>query len=62
MNRNISRFGCWNGRTVRGREEERIDEVKRYGLEVLGVSEARMKGTSVKMIGKVTCVYMVRVE
>ena len=27
-----------------GREEEMIDEMKRYGLEVLGVSEARMKG------------------
>ena len=44
---------------MRGREEEQIDEVKRYGLEVLGVSEAKMKGIGVKMI---TCVYMVRVE
>ena len=42
MNRNITRFGCWNVRTMSGREEELIDEMKRYGLKVLGVSEARM--------------------
>ena len=37
-------IGCWNVRTMSGREEELIDEMKRYGLEVLGVSEAGLKG------------------
>ena len=57
MNRNITRFGCWNVRTMSGREEELIGEMKRYGLEVLRVSEARMRGNGVKTIGEVTCVY-----
>ena len=57
MNRNVSRFGCWNIRTMSGREEELVDEMKRCGREVLGVSEARMKGNGVKMIGEVTCVF-----
>ena len=48
----------WNVRTMSSREEELIDEMNRYGLEVLGVSEARMKGNGVKMIGEVACVYL----
>ena len=39
----VSRFGCWNVRTMSGREEELADEMKRYGLKVLGVSEAKMR-------------------
>ena len=57
MNRNITRFGCWNVRKKSGGEEEVLDEMKRYGLEVLGVSEARMKGNGVRMVGEVTCVH-----
>ena len=40
----VSRFGCWNVRTVSGREEELADEMKRYRLKLLGVSEAKMRG------------------
>ena len=66
MNRNITRFGCWNVRTMSGREEELIGEMKRYGLEVLGVSEARMRGNEVKMVGEVTylhvCIWVCKLE
>ena len=46
-------------RTMSGREEELIDEMKRYGLEVLGASKARMRENGVKMIGEVTlCIWV----
>ena len=57
MDRNLCRFGSWNVRTMSGREEELVDEMRKYGLEVLGVSEAKVKGNRVKCIGDVTCVY-----
>src|SRR3989442_10476258 len=39
-------IGTWNVRSLNdtGRLEEVIREMKRYGLNVLGVSEARQKG------------------
>ena len=48
----VSRFGCWNVKTMSGREEELVDEMKRYGLEVLDISELTLK-----RIGDATCVY-----
>ena len=33
----ISRFGCWNVRTMNGREQELFAEMEKYRLEVLGV-------------------------
>ena len=38
---NISRFGCWNVRTINGREQELVEEMKRCWLEVSGVSKAQ---------------------
>ena len=40
-----------------GREEELVDEMQKFGLEVLGVSEAKVKGNGVKCIGDFTCVF-----
>ena len=54
---NISRFGCWNVRTMNGREQELVEKMKRCRLEVLGVSEAKVRGNGVRMIGDTTCVY-----
>ena len=48
---NLSRFGCWNVRTVNGREQELVEEMKKYRLDVLGISEAKVRGNSVRMIG-----------
>ena len=54
---NISRFGCWNVRTMNSREQELVAEMEKYWLEMLGVSEAKVRGYSVKMIGDMTCAY-----
>ena len=54
---NISRFGCWNVRTMNGRKQELVEEMRRCRLEVLGVSEAKVRGNGVRMFGDTTCVY-----
>ena len=54
---NMSRFECWNISKVSSREEELVDEMKRYRLEVLRVSEVKMRGNSMKRIGDAMCVY-----
>ena len=54
---NLSRFRCWNVRTVIGREQELVEETKKYWLEVLGISEAKVGGNGVRMIGDTTCMY-----
>ena len=46
----MSRFGCWNVRTMNGREKELVEEMKEYGLEVLAVSEAKVRGNGVKSV------------
>ena len=48
----ISRFGCLNGR-----EHELVEEMKKYRLAVLDVSETKVRGNGVKMIGDTMCVY-----
>ena len=42
---------------MNGREPELVEEMKKYRLEVLGVSEMKMRGNGVKMIGDTMCVY-----
>ena len=49
---NVKRFGCWNVRSVNGREEL-FTEMKKYRLEVLGVSETKVRGNGMKQIGDV---------
>ena len=39
------------------REEELVDKMKKYGLEVLGVSEAKMGENGMKRTGDATCVH-----
>ena len=56
LDSNVSRFGCWN--LMSSREEELVDEMMRYELEVLGVSEAKMRRNGMKNEdGDATCVY-----
>ena len=43
----ISRFGCWNVTTMNGRELELVQEMKKYCLEVLSVSETKVRGNGV---------------
>ncbi len=51
------RFGTWNVRTLTGKELELIGEMKRYRLDVLGVSEGKIRGNGTKSVEGVTCVY-----
>ena len=44
---NVKRFGCWNVRSVNSREEL-FTEMKKYRLEVLGVSETKVKENGMK--------------
>ena len=41
-----------------GREEELVDEMQKYGLDVLGVGKAKVKGNAAKCTGNVTCVFL----
>ena len=43
---------------MNGREQELVAEMEQYRLEVLGVSEAKVRGNGLKMIGDMTCVYL----
>ena len=52
------RFGAWNIRTMSGREVELVEEMKKYRLEMLGVSEAKVRGNGEKAIGDVRCVFL----
>ena len=52
------RFGAWNIRTMSGREVELVEEMKKYRLEMLGVSEAKVRGKGEKAIGDVRCVFL----
>ena len=40
-----------------GRDQELVAEMEKYRLEVLGVSEAKVRGNRLNMIGDTTCVY-----
>ena len=53
---NVKRFGCWNVRSVNGREELFTD-MKKYWLEILGVSETKVRGNRMKQIGDVSCIF-----
>ena len=46
------RFGAWNVRSLRGREEELVEEMVKYRLEVLGVSETKLKGNGARAVGE----------
>ena len=50
-------FKTWNVRTQTGKELELIGEMKRYRLDVLGVSEGKIRGKGMKTVEGVTCVY-----
>ena len=51
------RFGAWNVRSLRGREEELVEEMVKYRLEVLEVSETKLKGNGARAVCKGMCVF-----
>ena len=56
-NKDVIRIGMWNIRTLMSRELGSVEEMNKYKLEIGGMSEARLKGNGVKIIGNVTSVY-----
>ena len=50
-------FGTWNVRTLTEKELELIGEMRRYRLDVLGVSEGKIRESGMKTVEGVTCVY-----
>ena len=40
----------WNARSLKGKEQELIEEMKKYDIGVLRVSEARWKGSGAKSV------------
>ena len=51
------RMGIWNVRSIRCKEEEAVREMKKYRLEILGVSEAHLRGCGEKEVDGVEMVY-----
>ena len=47
---NLYRIGTWNVRSLKGKGQELIGEMKRYDLGVLGVSETKWKGSGAKSV------------
>ena len=42
-------------RSLRGREDELVEEMVKYSLEVLGVSEMKLQGNGARAVGKGVC-------
>ena len=51
------RMGIWNVRSIRCKEEEAVREMKKYHLDILGVSEAHLRGCGEKEVDGVEMVY-----
>ena len=52
----VYRLGTWNVRSARNKEEELIREMKRYNLDILGLSETKGRGNGMKVIDGVSYV------
>ena len=50
-------IGAWNVRTMRGKDWELIEEMKKYDLSVLGISETKWKGSDAKDIKDFYAIY-----
>ena len=44
-------------RSPRGKEEELVKDMVKYRLEMLGVSETKLKGNGAREVGKGMCVF-----
>ena len=48
----MGQIWAWNVRYLRGREEELVEEMVKYRLEVVGVSMRKLKGNGARAVGE----------
>ena len=46
-----TRFGTWNIRSINGKEIELVEEVKKYNINILGITETKKKGQGYESLG-----------
>ena len=56
------RFGSWNIKTLTGKEEEIVAEMKKYKLDILGISEMEVRMEGSRTRGRPRKTWMDRVE
>ena len=57
VEREYTRVGIWNVKTLKNEEEEVIEEMQKYRLSLLGISEMHFKGCREKEFGDAVMVY-----
>ena len=53
----ITSIATWNIRSINGKEVELVEEVKKYKIDILGVTETKKKGQGVQNLGSHTLIY-----
>ena len=44
-------FGCWNVRALNGKELELAEEIEKFNVDILAITETKKKGQGVENIG-----------
>ena len=55
--RQVSRIGNWNVRSLKNKENEVIRKMERYNLDILGLSETKVRGNGMREINGTKYVY-----
>ena len=50
-------IGTWNVRSIKGKEKELVEEVKKYKVDILGITETKKKGKDEEDLGSHKLIY-----